>query len=281
MNPQPLALETKVLPIELSFFDSSFIMNRLKISIYYLQELNYRLAYAIFGTFFFFSIAYTYKQGLIFIFLPKGLSYFVSTSLTEIFFTYLQLCTVFSFSFGFSIALTQLYLFLRPGLYEFEAKIIFNIIITAIIFYIFLYVFLFPLIAKILWELFLTYSQSFTAIDLTFEPKLHEYLVHLQQLNKILIFSFPCLVIVNIIQTHTNIQTWIKYRSIAYITAFFIAAFITPPDILSQTLIGLPLILLYEIQLKFWAISEEYKKQLLIRQPIKSYKYTNRDKKQS
>nr|YP_010118780.1 secY-independent transporter protein [Laminaria solidungula]QQY85024.1 secY-independent transporter protein [Laminaria solidungula] len=246
-------------------------MNRLQISIYYLQELNYRLAYAIFGTILLFSTTYTYKQGLIFIFLPKGLSHFVSTGLTEIFFTYIQLCTIFSFSFGLGIALTQLYLFLRPGLYTFEAKTTFNLLITALIFYICLYAFVFPIIVKILWELFSDYSQNFTAIDLTFEPRLQDYLYHLQQLNKALTLIFPCLIALNIIQIYTSRQTWVKYRSIAYITAFSIAAFITPPDVLSQTLIGLPLIIFYEIQLKFWSLYEEYQKQLLIRQPIKSH----------
>jgi len=246
-------------------------MNRLKISIYYLQELNYRLSYAILGTIFLFSTTYMYKQGLIFIFLPKGLSHFVSTGLTEIFFTYLQLCTIFSFSFGLGIILIELYLFIRPGLYAFEAKITLNLLITALIFYICLYVFIFPIIVKVLWELFSAYSQNFTAIDLTFEPRLKDYLFHLQQLNKSLTLSFPCLITLNIIQTYTRRQTWVKYRGIAYITAFSIAAFITPPDVLSQTLIGLPLIVFYEIQLKLWFLYEEYKNQLLIRQPIKSH----------
>nr|YP_009648048.1 SecY-independent transporter protein [Macrocystis integrifolia]QBZ73722.1 SecY-independent transporter protein [Macrocystis integrifolia] len=247
-------------------------MNRIKISIYYLQELNYRLTYAIFGTIFLFITTYTYKQGLIFIFLPKGLSHFVSIGLTEIFFTYLQLCTIFSFSFGLGIALIQLYLFLRPGLYAFESKTTFNVLIAAFFFYICLYLFLFPIIIKVLWKIFSSYSQNFIAIDLTFEPRLQDYLTHLQQLNKALTIGFPCLIILNILQIYTSRHILVKYRGIAYITAFSIAAFITPPDVLSQTLIGLPLIIFYEIQLKFWHLHEEYKKNILIRQPIKSYK---------
>jgi len=78
---------------------------------------------------------------------------------------------------------------------------------------------------------------------------------------------------------YTTKQLWVKYRGIAYILAFSIAAFITPPDILSQTLVGLPLIILYEIQIAFWAIYKTYKKNLLIRQPIKCHKNTLRDKK--
>nr|YP_009228475.1 SecY-independent transporter protein [Saccharina sculpera]ALI31087.1 SecY-independent transporter protein [Saccharina sculpera] len=240
-------------------------MNRLQTSIYYLQELKYRLAYAIFGTIFLFSTTYTYKQGLIFIFLPKGLSHFVSTGLTEIFFTYLQICTIFSFSFGLGVTLIQLYLFLRPGLYAFEAKTTFNLLITAFLFYTCLYIFVFPIIVKVVWELFSAYSQNFTAIDLTFEPRLQDYLNHLQQLNKALTLIFPCLIALNIVQIYTNRQTWVKYRGIAYIASFSIAAFVTPPDVLSQTLIGLPFIFFFELHLKVWSLHEEYKKQLLIR----------------
>lgn len=254
-------------------------MKRLQLSIYYLQELNYRLAYAAFGTILFFLTTYNYKQELIFIVLPQGLSHFVSAGLTEIFFTYIQICTILTLSVSIIIILTQIYLFLRPGFYIYEAKITFNLLIGTIFFYICLYIFIFPSLIKILWELFSTYSQNFTPIHLTFEPRLNDYLEHVQQLNRILAFSFPCIISLNILQMYTTKQLWVKYRGIAYILAFSIAAFITPPDILSQTLVGLPLIILYEIQIAFWAIYKTYKKNLLIRQPIKCHKNTLRDKK--
>ncbi|CAN0590426.1 unnamed protein product, partial [Ectocarpus sp. 12 AP-2014] len=56
-------------------------MKRLKLSIYYIQELNYRLAYATLGTTLIFFTTYIYKQGLIFLLLPRGLSHFVSSGL--------------------------------------------------------------------------------------------------------------------------------------------------------------------------------------------------------
>ena len=115
-------------------------MKKLHLSIYYLQELNYRLAYAALGTLLLFYTTYTYKQGLIFIILPQGLSHFVSAGLTEIFFTYIQLCTILSFSFSLILILLQVYLFLRPGLYIYEAKITFNLLITSICFYTCLYI---------------------------------------------------------------------------------------------------------------------------------------------
>ena len=130
-----------------------------------------------------------------------------------------------------------------------------------------------------LWELFSEYSKNFTAIHLTFEPRINDYLEHIKQLNKILGFSFPCILGLNILQKYTTKQLWIKYRGIAYIIAFSIAAFITPPDILSQTIVGLPLIFFYEIQIIFWTIYIAYQKKILIRKPIKSHKDTLRNKK--
>ncbi len=254
-------------------------MKKLHLSIYYLQEINYRLTYTAFGTLLLFFTTYTYKQALIFIILPQGLSHFVSAGLTEIFFTYIELCTILSLNFSFILILTQVYLFLRPGLYIYEARMTQKLLIASIFFYICLYILVFPWLIKILWELFSEYSKNFTPIHLTFEPRINNYLEHIKQLNKILGFSFPCILGLNILQKYTTKQLWVKYRGIAYIIAFLIAAFITPPDILSQTIVGLPLIFFYEIQIFFWVIFIDYQKKILIWKPVKSHKNTLRDKK--
>jgi len=256
-------------------------MKRLQFSIYYLQELKYRLAYTIFGTILLFITTYQYKQGLIFIILPKGLSHFVSTGLTEIFFTYLQLCTILSIGFSLGIFLTQIYLFLRPGLYAYEAKATLNLLIGTILFFSCLYTFFFPALTQLLWKLFSAYSQNFTPIHLTFEPRLSDYLIHLHQLNNILILSFPLLLAVSMIQMCTDKKIWIKYRGVSYIVAFSIAAFLTPPDIISQIMVGVPLIFFYEIQITGWALYKGYQTQLLIGQPIEAHKYPDRKKKKS
>ena len=256
-------------------------MKKIHLSIYYLQELNYRLAYTLLGALLLFYTTYTYKQTLIFIILPQGLSHFVSAGLTEIFFTYIEFCTILSFSFSLILIFIQIFLFLRPGLYIYEAKIIFNLLILGISFYTLVYTFVFPWLVKILWTLFSEYSKDFTAIHLTFEPRINDYLEHIKQLNKIFGFSFPCILGLNIIQRYTTKQLWIKYRGVAYIIAFSIAAFITPPDILSQTIVGLPLIIFYEIQIIFWALYMAYKKKILVWEPVKSHKNPLRNKKQS
>lgn len=240
-------------------------MRKLQSSIYYLQELNYRLAYTAFGVLLLFFITYNYKQGLIFIILPPGLSHFISAGLTEIFLTYIQLCTLLSFNISIILASIQIYFFLRPGLYKYEASTSLKLLLSAICFYLCLYTMVLPPLIKLLWQLFSTYSQDFTPIHLTFEPRLHDYLKNIQQINQILSLSFPGILILNLFQKYTTNKMWVKYRGFAYIISFTISAFITPPDILSQTIIGLPLIICYELQLAMWAIYKEYQKKISIR----------------
>lgn len=254
-------------------------MKKFQLSIYYIQELNYRLAYTAVGSLLLFFTAYTYKQTLIFIILPKGLSHFVTTGLTEIFFTYMQVCSIISFSFAFITIIIQIFLFLRPGLYSYESKIVFNFLIGTILFYFILYIVLFPILIKYIWELFSNYSKNFTPIHLTFEPKLIDYLEHVQHLGKILSLSVPCIIALNLIQKYSNKKLWLKYRGLAYIVSFSLAAIITPPDVLSQTIVGVPLIIFYEVQIIFWTIYKKYYKKLLIRQPIKTNKNSLRNKK--
>ena len=247
-------------------------MKKFQFSVYYLQELKNRVAYAAFGVALFFFTTYTYKQGLIFLFLPKCLSHFVTTGVTEIFFTYLQLCFNLTITFAIIVLLTQL-LFFTPGLYKYESNIYIKILSLTILFNIILYTCMAPIILQIFWKLFYTDSTNFMPINLTLEPKLINYVQQLQQFNTLINFSFPILIILNIIQNNTSTKIWIKYRGLIYILSFTFAAFITPPDIRSQILVGIPLILIYEIQIIYKTLKNKYREYSLIREPVESYKY--------
>lgn len=75
--------------------------------------------------------------------------------------------------------------------------------------------------------------------------------------------SFPCILLLNVIQKNTKEHFWIKYRGMIYIFFFFSAAFITPPDVLSQTIVGLPLIFFFELQIIFWTLYKKYQKAII------------------
>nr|YP_009924814.1 SecY-independent protein translocase component tatC [Sargassum siliquastrum]YP_010485691.1 SecY-independent protein translocase component tatC [Sargassum serratifolium]QNH69183.1 SecY-independent protein translocase component tatC [Sargassum siliquastrum]UVW81800.1 SecY-independent protein translocase component tatC [Sargassum serratifolium] len=256
-------------------------MKKFQFTIHYTQELNYRLLHTTIGTTIFFFTIYTYKQSLIFILLPAGLSHFITTGVTEIFFAYIQFCTSISTNFCITILLTQILLFFRPGLYIYEANTCFTILITTIFFNTFLYTSAFPLIIQTFWKTFYTYSTLFMPIHLTFEPKFNDYITHLKQFNTILTYGLPTVILLGFIESNTPALLWIKHRGIIYITSLVFAAFVTPPDIISQLIISLPLIFLYETRLLYKTFKYLYIKKLLIRQPVKTQKYAYRKNKKS
>nr|YP_009049389.1 SecY-independent protein translocase component tatC [Sargassum horneri]AIE46185.1 SecY-independent protein translocase component tatC [Sargassum horneri]AWW89647.1 SecY-independent protein translocase component tatC [Sargassum horneri]AWW89684.1 SecY-independent protein translocase component tatC [Sargassum horneri]AWW89721.1 SecY-independent protein translocase component tatC [Sargassum horneri]AWW89758.1 SecY-independent protein translocase component tatC [Sargassum horneri] len=256
-------------------------MKKFQFTLHYTQEFNYRLLHATIGTALFFFTIYIYRQSIIFMLLPAGLSHFITTGVTEMFFAYIEFCTNISTNFCIIVLLTQLFLFFRPGLYRYEANKCFTILITIIFFNIFIYINAFPSIIQTFWETFYAYSIAFMPIHLTFEPKFNDYMTHLKQFNTVLTYVFPTVILLGFIENNTSILLWIKHRGIIYITTLAFAAFVTPPDIISQLLVGVPLIFMYETQVLYKTFKYLYKKKLLIGQPIKTQKYTYRKNKKS
>jgi len=66
-----------------------------------------------------------------------------------------------------------------------------------------------------------------------------------------LVFQLPLLLIVLNRLGLVNVKFLKKYRAHVYVMIFLVAALITPPDIVTQLIIGLPLVLLYEVSLWF------------------------------
>jgi len=218
------------------------ILKKFNFTIRYFQELYYRLLYSLVNLAFIFLITYTYKQTLIYLILPVGITHFITTELTELFISYLYLCGTLSF-FSLTIILTfQLYLFLRPGLFSYEANKYFKLILICIIFYVNMYINIYPILIQMSWDFFSQYPNNFNSLTLNFELKFLEYIKHIHELALmgILIYTITVLGII------MNLKHTITYRTPVYIGLFILAAIITPPDPISQILIGFILLLLYE-----------------------------------
>ncbi|NLN40468.1 MAG: twin-arginine translocase subunit TatC, partial [Clostridiales bacterium] len=64
-----------------------------------------------------------------------------------------------------------------------------------------------------------------------------------------LIFEFPMLIILLTQLRLVRATSLIKYRTYVVLIIFIIAAIITPPDVISQILLGLPMVFLYELSI--------------------------------
>jgi sec-independent protein translocase protein TatC len=176
----------------------------------------------------------------------------IYTSPSEAFITYLKLSFYSALFFSAPIFFAEFYLFLSPALYKKEKKIVI-IVFSSVIFLfllgaIFAYFFILPLTFKF----FASFENNgFIAsikIPLQLETKISEYL----NLVIELLFSFgisfqlPILLLFLIRTGFLSTYDLRRKRKYWIVVIFIIAAILTPPDVMSQISLAIPMILLFE-----------------------------------
>jgi sec-independent protein translocase protein TatC len=142
------------------------------------------------------------------------------------------------------IILYQLWAFVAPGLYRKEKRFAFPLLATSIVLFYtgmaFAYFVLFPLI--------FTFVSSFTPELVNFQPDMAQYVsfVMLVVLVFGLAFETPVAVVLLVWTGLTTTRKLVKARPYVFLGAFVIGMFLTPPDALSQTMLAVPVYLLFE-----------------------------------
>jgi sec-independent protein translocase protein TatC len=184
---------------------------------------------------------------------PDGTNRLIYTDLTEAFFTYMKVALWAGLFISFPVILAQIWLFVAPGLYKKERTVFFGFLVaTPLLFYMgggIVYAVILPMA----WRFFLSFQSdgSETVLPIMLEARVSDYL----DLVMTLMFAFgvafqlPVLMLLLARAGMITADTLVKYRKWAIILAFVIAAPLTPPDIMSQTALAIPLILLYELSI--------------------------------
>jgi sec-independent protein translocase protein TatC len=176
----------------------------------------------------------------------------IFTSPGEAFFSYMRLAFISAFILSFPIISWQAYAFLTPGLYRRERKVFVIYISAAQVLFCFAVLLVYFYIMPIIWQFFLTFERTpgaDIALPIILEARVSEYL----DMVLSLIFAFGLafqLPIVLIFLVHIGLleAEWLATRRRhAIVAIFIIAAILTPPDVLTQITLALPLIILYEI----------------------------------
>jgi sec-independent protein translocase protein TatC len=180
--------------------------------------------------------------------MPRRLIY---TNLTEAFFTYMGVAVWTGFFITCPFILTQIWRFIGPGLYANEKNIIRP--------YMFLTPFLFYagaaaayyLVFPAAWHFFLSFENASGAsgLPIQLEARVGEYLNIAMTLILAFGFAFelPLLLILLVHLGILGTEQLKKFRRFAVVINFIIAAVITPPDVISQLALAIPLCLLYEV----------------------------------
>lgn len=175
----------------------------------------------------------------------------IATSLTETFVTYIRLAIYGGFFLAFPYIATEIYLFLAPGLYKREKKALLPYLTAAPILFVvgasFAYFFVMPKA----WHFFVSFEMPDASLPLIVEARVSEYLGLVMQIVLAfgLAFQLPVLLTMLVRVGLMKTETLVKGRRYAVVILLTVAAFITPPDLLSQVLLFIPLYALYEISI--------------------------------
>ena len=177
----------------------------------------------------------------------------IFTGLTEGIATQIKLSLYAGFFLSFPFIITQLYLFLAPGLYKKEKIILIFYIISSILLFLIGSAIVYSLVIPAAWRFFLSFEQlgSNTSLPVLLEARISEYLDLVLELiiGFGIAFQLPIILVILTSIDLIQVKSLIKFRRYAIVIIFIVAAIITPPDVFSQITLAIPLLLLYEISI--------------------------------
>ncbi|MCB9946769.1 MAG: twin-arginine translocase subunit TatC [Rhodospirillaceae bacterium] len=174
----------------------------------------------------------------------------VYTSLPEVFFSYVKVAFFAGAFIAFPIIATQLYLFIAPGLYRREKHAFLPYLVAApILFFLggaMVYYAIFPLA----WKFFLSFQTTGENGGVSIEvlPRVGDYLNLVMKMIFAfgLAFQLPIALTLMARAGIVSADALRRKRKFAIVGVFVVAAILTPPDIISQVGLAVPILALYE-----------------------------------
>ena len=176
--------------------------------------------------------------------LPEGAK-LIATNVISPILVPLKITLMAAFMVALPVVLYQVWAFVAPGLYSHEKKLVLPLVISSTILFLlgvaFCYFLVIPGMSK--------FIQSFAPSAITAAPDIEQYFGFVLTLFLVfgIAFEVPVAVIVLVRIGVVTIEQLKKFRGYFVVASFIIAAVVTPPDVISQLALAIPMCILYEI----------------------------------
>jgi sec-independent protein translocase protein TatC len=221
----------------------------------HLGELRDRLVRSFIAVGVGFVTAYFFKEQLFeFLIAPlvkamaeSGNAKLIFTGLPEAFFTYLKVSLLAGIVLATPVLFYEFWMFVSPGLYRGEKKYLIPIVILSIFFFVagssFGYFVVFPYGFR--------FFLSFATETISAMPSMKEYLSFASKMLLAFgfVFELPLVLTFMARMGLVSVAFLKKNRKYALLVFFVGSALITPPDVVTQVMMALPLMILYEISI--------------------------------
>ena len=216
-------------------------------------EFRQRLLFILFGFFLAFIVLfhfandlYTYLSHPLNIYLPVG-THLIATDIMSPFIVPLKLTAIIAFFISLPNSIYHIWKFIAPGLYRTERSLLLVTMGVSVCLFVIGIMFCYFIVLPILFK-FIGHIKAPNILMLTDISKYLDLVLNLFFMFG-LVFETPIIVCLCVYFNLIKRSTLVSYRRYIVVISFIIAAIIAPPDVLSQTLLAIPLYLLYEIGL--------------------------------
>jgi sec-independent protein translocase protein TatC len=188
--------------------------------------------------------------------LPQGAT-MISTSVVAPLVTPFKLAFYIALVFAMPYVLYQLWAFIAPGLYRHEKRFALPLLVSSVVLF----------YAGVSFAYFVVFPLMFTFFTATAPPGVQMMTDMTQYLDFVLVlflafglaFEIPVAIVLLVWTGLVKLETLRRNRGYVLIAVFIQAAVITPPDVISQTAMALPMYALYEIGIVMARILAKHK----------------------
>ncbi len=176
--------------------------------------------------------------------LPKGAT-LIATNVISPILVPLKITLMAAFMLALPVVLYQVWAFVAPGLYSHEKKMVLPLVVSSTVLFItgvaFCYFLVIPGMSK--------FIQAFAPSSITAAPDIEQYFGFVLTLFFVfgIAFEVPIAVIVLARIGVVTITQLRQFRGYFIVGSFIVAAVVTPPDVISQLALAIPMCILYEV----------------------------------